>query len=199
MEQAQTDTVDGEIVLDDGVVGVLGPVLPNADHHRIVELKEAAGSLPAGSLVIDARWVDGVLVAIDSQGRLRVHDGSERVLDEQVAPPLAVRGTRVAYVRGEMPTYEVAWVDVRSGAATALTEGHAPAWNPAIGPDGDVVFVSGRDGTPRLYRVVEGGDTQPLDVQTNAFPSALVAPVWDGRNLMFRDESGVSHLLEVGR
>lgn len=186
------------VVLDRGIQGVLTPPVPDSDQPRVLRLTTAAGSLPVGSLVTDARWVGDTAVAVDAGGRLRLHDGSDQLLDENVAVPLAVRGSTVAYVRGEMPELEVVSIDLRTGVPVELTQGYAPAWNPTIGPDGDVVFVSGRSGFAELYRVVAGSEPELVDVSVRqSFPSSLTPPLYDGRTLVFQDESGREHLLEL--
>ncbi len=194
-EQPSAAGDHARVTLDEGIAGIVEAGLPGADHERLVRLTTAAGALPAGSIVLDARHVDGVVVSLDRDHRLRVQDGSGRVLDEDVNAPLSVFGSRIAYARGEMPLQEIAVVDVHVGAPMSVTEGYAPAWNPALGPDGAFLFVSGRAGSAQLFRSTIGGT--PAVIDTEVFPSSLTAPRFDGHLLAFEDEAGVAHALVV--
>jgi hypothetical protein len=64
-----------------------------------------------------------------------------------------------------------------------------PAWSPALTPDGTaIVFVSGIEGTARLYRA-ENGEVRPLP-PTERTPSAPVAPRFEEGLLHFVDHLG---------
>lgn len=187
-----------DVVLLGGVVRArLTPAPPNADPDRVLALIDPLEDLTPGELITDAQRVDGGWAVVRRNHELWFHEaGRGRRLDTDVMMPISVRGTQVAYARGHAPTLEVVRVDVRRGGAEVLTEGYAPVWNPAVGPDGSVVFVSGHDGGPGLYRV-RSGDTPEHLADEGDFPSSIEAPSFDGRTLRFRDESGAEHVLSV--
>lgn len=187
-----------EVVLDvraDGarLLGRVLPAPPDSDADRVLEgsLEGAPieGVEPLLSRVIDARFFgDGVLV-LDARHVLSlVRDREARELDRGVEAPLAVRGATLVYARGEMPFFELARIE-GVGAPHTLTEGYAPAYSPAIGEDGSVVFVSTRAGRPRLYRASLGGRIEPL-AETARTPSSPRAPSLERGLLTFEDERG---------
>ncbi|UJR79919.1 TolB family protein [Sandaracinus amylolyticus] len=190
---------DGEVLLDrrdDGatLIGRLVPVPEGSDADRVLTLGTSGldGAFD-GTAVLDARFVAGGLVVLRADHVLVAHrDGATIELDTQVEGPLSIAGTRVAYVRGEFPELELAIADARSGQARVLTQGMAPAWSPALSPDGsEIVFVSGVHGSPRLHRVDTRGGAPRALPPSERFPTAPVAPRWtaDG-TLHFEDERG---------
>lgn len=202
-EQAPTHQVGAvDVVLDERPDGarLLGHVLPtpagtDADRVLAVVFEDAghAATLAGHAQVIDARFVGDwialiepthTLLAIDPRG-----ERETRVLDEGVEAPLAVRGEDLVYARGDMPFFELARADVSSGVVTALTEGWAPAYSPAIEEDGAVVFVSTREGRPRLHRVRRDGRVEALAPSVRT-PSSPRAPTVERGRLRFEDERG---------
>jgi hypothetical protein len=141
--------------------------------------------------VIDARFAEpGRIVFVDAAHVLwSVGGGDPIVVDEHVEAPLAVRGHDVVYARGEMPFFELARVHLDDRAITTLTQGYAPAYSPAIDEDESVVFVSSREGRPRLYRVYADGRAMALPA-TDRTPSSPHAPSIDHGRLTFEDERG---------
>jgi hypothetical protein len=200
-----------EVLLDlraDGAAlfGRVRTPLPNADPERVVLLRSELGGAPIaggleGAAVLDARFSDEGLVVLGLDHVLRVHPprGAPLELDAQAYGPLSVEGAFVAYVRGEMPDLEVARADARTGAVEPITQSMAPTWSPALSPDGrEVVFVSGVEGAPRLYR--SGGGAPRELPRTERFPTAPSAPRWRGETLFFEDERGVGAIdLAQGR
>jgi hypothetical protein len=93
---------------------------------------------------------------------------------------------------------EIVRVSLLGGAPEQVTGGFAPAWNPAVGPDGDIVFVSSRTGLPRLFRVEPPHAPVMLPEQA-AFPSSLEAPIYDGYAFRFEDESHKTHTLAMAQ
>ncbi len=192
-----------EVLLDERanarLIGRIMPAPDNADPERWLEarIERDGRSEPIEGRVLDARFVGDVIVVIDGAHELRVLGG--QVLDHSAEPPLSVRGSRVAYVRGEMPFFEVALADVSSGGSRALTAGYAPAWSPALDADGSVVFVSSREGHPRLHRVSRDGQVVALPESTRT-PSSPRAPRLEGGRLVFEGELGLATLeLATGR
>ena len=181
------------------IVGRLEPVPPNADPDRVLVIQllrdgasiaqELAPGLD-GMRVVDARFVGDAVVTIGADHVLRVHAGGRTAeLDSHAYEPLSVAGTAVAYVRGELPFFEVARADVATGAVVAVTQGMAPAWSPALTPDGRaIVFVSGAEGSPRFYRI-DGTGTRALP-PTARTPSSPIAPRFEDGLLVFHDEQG---------
>lgn len=198
--ETRTDPLsENAVTLDDGLRAVPTPVPHNADPDRVVTVVDSVAGLMAGERVIEARRIGDAVVAIHPDHTLWLHEAyGRRRLDEHVEAPLSVEGSWVAYGRGEMPDFEIARLDVRTSEREVLTEGYAPAWNPALGPDGSVVFVSGRSGEPALYRVALGSSPVALE-SDGSFPSSLRAPRFDGVTLEFEDESGQTHRLAIDR
>ncbi|MCC7540050.1 MAG: PD40 domain-containing protein [Deltaproteobacteria bacterium] len=197
----------------DGIV-LLGSVLPapeNADPDRVVEIAVqvpdgiGAAAWPAldGRRALDARFLgDGSIAVLDTDHALRIATtaGHWLDLDVDVEGPLSVAGTEIVYVRGEMPDLEVARADAATGVVETLTHGMAPAWSPAISSDGRaIVFVSGRSGSPRLYRWVENEGSALLP-HASRFPTSPRAPRLVGSMLSFEDETGPATVdLATGR
>lgn len=185
------------VALDVGIDARVAPGPPNGDPDRILELGAPLADLPAGAPVLDARWVGGHALVLHPDHSLWVH-GPEgrRHLDDRVEAPLSVREGSVAYVRGEMPFFEVVLLEHLEAEPQQLTEGYGPAWNPALGPERQIVFVSSREGRPELYRVRPGQSPERLQSRA-AFPSSVRAPTFDGATLTFEDEEGAEHALRV--
>jgi hypothetical protein len=183
-----------ELVLDERADGarLLATVLPareGSDADRVLAARlELGGRLehvPALERVIDAR-----VVLIDAHHTLVLLEADDAIaIDEGAEAPLAVRGESVVYARGDMPFFELARLDAATQVVTPLTEGHAPAYSPAIDADGSVVFVSSREGRPRLHRVSRDGAIEPL-VPTQRTPSSPRAPRLEQGLLTFEDERG---------
>ncbi len=197
---AQAPLAAGELVLDRRgdarLVGRLEPGVPNGDPDRVLVLRTSGveGSLD-GARVLDARFAGDSVVVLGADHVLRAHRGGQVIeLDRQAEPPLSVAGTRVAYVRGEMPFFEVALADVDAGTARQITQGLAPAWAPALSSDGrTIVFASSSGGSPRMYRTSESGAVTPLPPSSRT-PSSPDAPRLEGGLLYFRDEQGAAVL-----
>ncbi len=204
-----------EVVLDrraDGarIVGQLRPAPPGSDADRVLVIRlerDGRQLMPAfeGARVLDARFVGERLVVLGDDHVLRVAGEGEQLveLDRNAEAPLAVRGEQVAYVRGDMPFFEVALADLATGAVRAITEGYAPAWSPALSDDGSIVFVSSREGSPRLHRAQPDGQVVALAPSPRT-PSSPEAPWLErtqtGELLHFRDEEGPAVLdLATGR
>lgn len=197
-ELAQAPAV--EVILDaraDGAIlgGRLRATPPRTDADRVVVLRASDPRLD-GAGVIDARFVEGGVAVIGADRVLRVvaEGGVVRELDREVYGPLSVAGHLVAYVRGGPPDLELMRADVRTGVVEALTQAMAPVWSPALSSDGsEVVFVSGIEGTPRLFRLDAAGALHALP-PTERTPSAPSAPRWSGSTLVFEDEHGIAWL-----
>jgi hypothetical protein len=182
------------------------PAQPDSDHElalaaRVIDGKGAATPLPAP--VQDARFVPGSreVFAVSSGGELlRMVEGEAPVrLDIQAHGPLAVGAGRVVYARGEAPDLEIVAWERGSGAVVPLTRGMAPAWSPAVGEGGEVVFVSARSGLPELYAVGEGEPRKLTDRaggEAVPFPSSPQGPRLAGGVLYF-EEQGAARGVEV--
>lgn len=200
----------GEILLDarpDGAAlfGRPLPAPPNADPDRRLSLRvEPAGLSPdlSGAVVLDARFVEAGLAVLTESHALMLHSGGPEsatiTLDTEVEGPLSVEGDQIAYVRGAWPALEVARADASTGQARAVTHDLAPTWNPALTPDGAIIFVSGATGGPKLLRAEPSGGI--VELPATRFPASATAPrVVDGA-LVFEDEAGAAWLdLSSGR
>lgn len=199
-----------ELLLDERkggarIVGRLEPYPLNADPDRVLRIQVLGPVQPGlaerleGAQVLDARFVGDAVVTIGADHVLRVHTPEgEKALDREVAAPMSVSGTELAYVRGLPPFFELARADVASGQATQVTNGMAPAWSPAFTPDGAIVFVSGAEGSPRLYRVDRGGEPKALP-EAERTPASPIAPRFEDGLLVFEDEQGRAWLdVETG-
>lgn len=191
-----------DVVLDsrsDGarILGRALPPIPNSDADRVLVMSLEGVVSPTAARfehVLDARFVGADIVVIDAQHVLWVLRGEDAIeLDRDVEAPLAVRGDDLVYARGDMPLFELARADVARGQVTVLTEGYAPAYSPAIGEDGSVVFVSTREGQPRLHRVSPGAGVEALPL-TQRTPSSPRAPQLERGRLTFEDELGTATL-----
>lgn len=184
------------------LVGEPTPLIPNADPEPSFLIRPVGVSFDGldGARVLAAHFVDEAVVTIGADHVLRVHDArGVRELDTDAYGPISVMGPEIAYVRGRAPSLEVARAHVTRGEVSQLTQDMAPAWLPALTPDGGaVVFVSGVTGSPRLYRVDRGGAVLALP-ETSRTPSAAVAPHFEGQLLVFRDHLGVASIdLDTG-
>lgn len=177
--------------------GRLEAPIPHTDADRVLRL-EATGPLDAlsGERILDARFVDGGVVVLDVDHTLYFQDdtGTSIALDGDVYGPLTVAGAYVAYVHGGPPDLELARADVRTGVVERLTTAMAPVWSPALSEDGrEVIFVSGVEGAPRLYRVNAQGVVMALATSPRT-PSSPTPPVWRGTTLIFEDEAGTAQV-----
>jgi hypothetical protein len=172
---------------------LLGTVLAaplGGDPERVLMLRTTLPALD-GRRVLDARFAGAGVVLLGADHVLRFVDanGRETELDARAEAPLSVAGERVAYVRGEMPFFELARADVRTSAVEELTNGLAPVWSPALSADGtEVVFATSASGRPTLMRLRASGDLETLPSART--PSSPHAPQWDGDLLTFEDEAG---------
>ena len=192
LEAAAPAREAGELLLDaraDGAAlfGTELPPLPNADHDRVLALR-ASGLALADTHALDARFFgEGVLVLRRDHRLVYVQGEQERVLDEGVEGPLSVSGEHVAYVKGEMPFFEVAVATL--AGARVVTQGMAPAWNPTL--EGErLVFVSGAEGEPALHEMPRDGGA-PHALPGARVPSGPSAARLRGDTLTFEDEAGV--------
>ncbi len=196
---ANADPVGAELELDaraDGsrLYGTLLPAPEGTDADRVIDAawRDASGAITSIGRVLDARFVGADVVLVDPTHTLVVlHDGTRTELDRMAEAPLAVRAGAVVYARGDMPFFELARLELSSRAIAALTDGYAPAYSPAIDADGSIVFVSSRDGSPRLHRVRVGGDIEALP-STRRTPSSPRAPRLENGRLTFDDERGTT-------
>lgn len=145
-----------------------------------------------GLVVLDARFVEGGVVVVTPEQVLRfLPTRSAPVdLDHGVWPPIAAAHDVLAYARGLPPDLDIARSGLAAGTATQLTHGLAPAYSPALSPDGsELLFVSSALGEPRLYALDAHGHAEAL-AATARTPSGPTAPQWDGATLRFEDEHG---------
>lgn len=178
-----------EVLLDargaEVITGRPEPAPEGSDADRVLV---ARGAGLDGRRVLDARFVGDAVVVLDADHGLRVLDAAgERLLDRPAEAPLSVAGDAIAYVRGEMPFFEVARAVPATGEVRALAPDLRPAWSPALSPDGrEVVFATSATGTPRLHRVGHGFVDAPR------VPTMPGGPAWRGGALVLWDEAGVA-------
>lgn len=197
VERARVALENGESVLDtrdDGATLIVRQLAspPQSDGQRRLAVRMVIGTrtIELGTEerpLADARLVPGGVVVVGLDGVLaRVAEaGGRREIDRNVYAPISVRGTSVAYARGEPPTVEVVLADVEKGEPLALAPDFSPAWCPAIADDGAVVFVTGHTGSPQLARVRAGEAPRVIVAQPDAFPEGPDAPRVNGNLLTF--------------
>ncbi len=182
-------TAADEVILDlrgdAAIVGQVQAAPEGTDADRVLVLRGAGLD---GRRALDARFVGEAVVVLGADHVLSVVDAhGERALDERAEAPLSVAGEAVAYVRGEMPDFEVARAVPATGEVRALAPQLRPAWSPALGPDGRaVLFATSATGTPRLHRTDRGY------LATSRFPTMPGGPAWRGEQLVLEDEAGVA-------
>lgn len=196
---------------DDGaaLVGREEPVPENADPLRLLRLRWVQAGVTRswaydGVPVQTARFgPDGGLWVATRERHLvwlSAPDAAPESRDEDVLAPLSVSADRraVAYARGVVPELEIARAGHGGGRAAALSRGLAPAWAPALSPDGRRVrFMSAAEGAPALYevspeagaRLLLGPDRLP------GFPVGPDAPVWRPGGLAFVGPDGPVELV----
>jgi hypothetical protein len=182
-----------EVLLDQRgdarLIGLLHDAPIDGDADRVLTLR---GDVPPeldGVDVLDARFgAQGIVVL----GADHVLSDGTTPIDSDVVGPIAVRGSIVAYARGQMPDYEIVRADLRTGAIETITQGMAPAWSPALSSDGrEIVFVSSVTGTPRLYRYDGAAHLLP----PSRFPTSPIGPRWENGVLAFEDELGTTEVV----
>lgn len=182
-------TAADEVILDlrgdAAIVGRLEPAPPGSDADRVLVLRGAGLD---GRRALDARFVGDAVVVLGADHVLTLVDGArETALDEHAEAPLSVAGEAIAYVRGEMPDFEVVRAVPATGEVRALAPQLRPAWSPALSEDGrEVVFATSAAGTPRLHRTGRGY------VGGARFPTMPGGPAWRGDALVLEDERGVA-------
>lgn len=205
---------DDELVLDartDGTVLLarVDPAPPRADPIRTLRVRRLAGGRPTpwsgdGLALQDARLLpDGGALVLTTDGTLwslATPAGTLQPLDRGVVAPLGVTpdGRRAAYVRGELPDYEVVRLEVATGRIEAPAPTFTAAWCPAPTPDGrGVTFASSVSGYPELYRL-DDGQARPRRLTSRReaarpppLPTGPTAPVWLGELLLFEDGTGL--------
>ncbi|MEZ4335515.1 MAG: hypothetical protein R3B82_02710 [Sandaracinaceae bacterium] len=178
-----------EVILDlrgdAAIVGRVEPAPPGSDADRVLVLRGAGLD---GRRALDARFTGDALVVLGADHVLSALDArGETILDERVEAPLSVVGDAVAYVRGEMPDFEVVRAVPATGEVRAVAPQLRPAWSPALSPDGrEVVFATSATGTPRLHRTGRGS------VSASRVPTMPGGPAWRGDALVLEDERGVA-------
>ena len=199
---APSDATPRDTLTVAGARAHLAEAPSNADPDRAIVLDEPLDDLPIGFPLLEAHRIGDGLLVLQTNHELWWRDANgARRIERDVEAPLSVRGRRVAFARGDMPDFEIVMLELAGSDRSVdfirpLTAGFAPTWNPALGPAGDVVFVSGRSGEAELYRV-RPGETPVKLVLEGSFPSSIEAPRYDGVSLRFHDEHGAAHTLPI--
>jgi hypothetical protein len=203
-----------ELVLDlasDGsaLVARVEPALPDSDGDRIVVARVLGADgrdhpVLGGQRVVEARFVGGgwPLLVIDTQHalvRVAAPGAAPETLGQSVYGPLSLSddGRVAAYTRGDPPFLEVVHHTLATGQTVAVAPGVAPAWCPALSPDGrEIVFVATTEGRPRWWRGVVGERVGVWEaVGADApFATGPSAPRVYGDALVFENEAGVHSL-----
>lgn len=137
---------------------------------------------------------------------------TKELLDESVMDTfdLSPDGTKLAYMKGEMPDYDLYVINLKTRVPEKLTETTTSAWNPVFSPDSkEIAFVYSPDGYPSIWKL--SVETKNLTLLTNKditpqkamecgecldpFPQGKDL-IWKGDNLLFEknDESFMLNL-----
>lgn len=200
-------------VSDDGALffGGSQPVILNADPPRVFEPrylpsgKAQAQPLPDGlGLVGDVRFLPGeqaVLLVTEDHRLLQWRDKSLMTLDEGAYGPISVSpsGRYITYLKGLEPSFEVVLYDRQAQKTLAAPSGELlGCWSPAVGDDGQVVFMSSATGYGELYLAKLGQPptllTQREQGQQLATPTGPSAPLLNGKSLFFEDAQGLHRI-----
>jgi hypothetical protein len=196
-ERVVLEAEDGEPTL----AGVLEPVPPRTDAHRVIALDTHPSGIDLhGERVLDARTVSDGVVAIGADRVLRHYTARSTVeLDRGVLAPLSVEAGHVAYVRGVPPDLHLFVAELSTGRVEPIAPHLAPVWSPALSEDGrEIVFATAAEGRPQLFRSDASGQLQR--VHSDRTPSSPRAPIWRDGVVTFEDEQGtVSVSLETAR
>lgn len=190
--RAPADPPDPVILDADGdrlLVGHLDPVPPGTDTGLRLRVRLRVGGVEttwaladrdlvqagfAGSGRILATTLDGDLLEVDPAR------GKPRLLDRGVVGAVGASpdGRHLVYCKGEPPELEVWRLDRPGGTPRPVTKAMAPAWSPAVSPDGrTVVFTSARSGVPALWIVEDDGPPRQLtNVGAAVAPAGTAAP-----------------------
>jgi hypothetical protein len=201
-ELALDVSVDGDIL-----AGTLTPPPPQSDADRLLSvrwLSRDGAPRPwrfAREDVLEARFVahsSAVLVLTREHKLVRLdRPESEGVeLDRDVLGPLSLdrAGRTVAYVRGEMPDYQVIRTEIFAGAPRPLAPELVPAWCPTI-VDDEVIVVASPEGTPALYRLREGRAPERWTLAPETpLPTGPSAVVVRDRTLVYESDGAVHSL-----
>lgn len=200
--------VEGDRVL----AGLPDDAPPNADPVMRMDVRLFVGGQrapwpAAAQPAAHARLLPGGrALAVTPRGALLLVEGDvARPLDVDVVGPIGASpdGTLLVYCKGEAPDLDVWRLDLGAGATPArVATDLAPAWSPAIAPDGSVVVASARSGFPALWRIEAGGTPVQLtnrDVTASVgvppvlspFPASLTPTLFDGERVVFEGEAGV--------
>lgn len=202
-------------VSDDGALffGGSQPIILNADPPRVFEPRylpsgeKQAQPLPDGlGLVEDVRFFPGeqtVLLVTEDHRLLQWRDKSLSTLDEGAYGPISVSpsGRYITYLKGLEPNFEVVLYDRQNQKTLATPSGdQIGCWAPAVGDDGQVVFMSSTTGYGELYLAKLGEPpallTQREKGQQLATPTGPSAPLLKGQTLFFEDDQGL-HRIEL--
>ena len=231
-------TGQGAVVLDGrGEQLLLGhplPSLPNADPAPRLRLERWTGGgcaeTPLGATPVStARFLDSARLVVTTPDRrlliVPLDGRPPRLVDRSVTGVAGSTpdGRSLVYSKGDAPDQEIWRLDPGTGPRQ-LTRGMAPAWSPAMSPDGRVVvFASMRSRLPAVWRIGVGdgeppvpGDARgspPLPVMLTAlgvvsrpgeapavspFPASPGAPLVLAGRLIFEDRDGVHHMTLEG-
>jgi hypothetical protein len=194
-----------DVAGDRALVGIEEPALPNADPAmrmavRLYERgREVAWPLKDRPLAHARLLPGGLVLALTPSGALLEVDPatrSVRQLDDGVAAPIGASpdGAHLAYAKGDAPELEIWRMERASGVPVQVTTDMAPAWSPAVGPDGrTVVFASGRSGQAALWVQGDGAPrvVVPPEEGPSLFPASLTPTLFDGTRVVFEGEAGV--------
>lgn len=137
---------------------------------------------------------------------------TKELLDESVMDTfdLSPDGTKLAYMKGEMPDYDLYIINLKTKVLEKLTETTSSAWNPVFSPDSkEIAFVYSPDGYPSIWKL--SIETKNLTLLTNKemtpqkamecgecldpFP-ANKDLIWKGDNLLF-EKNNESFMLNL--
>ncbi len=100
-----------------------------------------------------------IVYIVDKQSNLykfNIENGEQKLLDESIiySFDLSNDGTKAAYLKGEMPDYDLYVINLKTYDKQKLTENATPSWNPVFSEDNkEIIFVYSPEGFSSIWKI----------------------------------------------